>query len=920
MVDDRQVSLGVRKQRFVIAVLALEIERFVPVSRLVDLIWPERPPASARRMIHTYVSGLRAILDTHEAARDGMTLRGEPGGYQLHGDPMHIDSHCFRDLVARARLTKDDEARVALLDEALGLWHGPALTGLCDEDLRIRLCRHLEDARLTAYEDWGEAVLRLGRHHDLIDELSVLSGQHPHRQYITALLMRALCRIGLTTQALQTYERTRTSLADDLGVDPGEDLRQLHSAILRGGPELPFTSRAAGSHPVPAQLPAAPRHFVGRTTEIGELSRLLDRSAGIAVVVSTIDGAPGIGKTTLALHWAHRIAPRFPDGQLYVNLRGFDPSGPAMPPAEAVRGFLDAFDLPPQRIPATLPAQVALYRSTLANRRVLVLLDNARDAEQVRPLLPGTPGCLAVVTSRTRLTGLVTADGAHPVTLDLLSTVDSRELLARRIGAHRVTAESEATDEIITRCAQLPLALAVVAARAAARPDFPLATLADELRATRGSLDAFHHDDPATDPRTVFAWSYQRLSPAAGRLFRLLSVHLGPDLAVPAAASLAGRTTPQVLPLLAELARAHLIAEHSPGRYICHDLLRAYATELAHTHDTDTQRRDALRRILDHYLHTAYSASQLIPNTCTDEIPLAAPVPGATPEHLADHGEALAWFDAERQILLGLVERAADLGFGAHVWQLASTLTTYLNRSGHWRGYRVAMHAALTAFRDDNEPAEREVVISRRLGQAYVKLRRFDEARTQLEQTLELSRQIVAQVEQARVHLNLTELHLAEKCHERALYHAKQALELDRAAGHFAEQASALNAVGWIYALTGEHEKSIRYCEEALCLLQKNGDPYTTALTTDTLGYAHHHLRHHREAINHYRRAIAIFNDLGATFLQADVLTHLGDTHVACGDRAAAHAAWQQALHLLEQLHAPDTQAVRSKLHQLEDH
>jgi hypothetical protein len=352
-------------------------------------------------------------------------------------------------------------------------------------------------------------------------------------------------------------------------------------------------------HQPPRQLPADTAGFTGRGPELLELGRLLSQSGRPpAVVISAIAGTAGTGKTTLAVHWAHRVAGRFPDGQLYVNLRGFHPTGTPVTPAEAIRGFLDALGIPPQRIPTSLDAQAALYRSLLAERRMLIVLDNAACSEQVRPLLPASPTCLVLVTSRHHLTSLTVLEAAHPITLDLLSTTEARQLLAQRLGADRVEAEPHAVEQIITGCARLPLALAIVAARAATHPRFPLATIAVQLRQTRSRLDALTGDEPATDLRAVFSWSYHTLSAEAARLFRLAGLHPGPDISTPAVASLAGLPPPHVPPLLAELTGAHLLTEHTPGRYSLHDLLRAYATEQAHHHDSEKQHHAATTRVV----------------------------------------------------------------------------------------------------------------------------------------------------------------------------------------------------------------------------------------------------------------------------------------------------------------------------------
>jgi len=399
---------------------------------------------------------------------------------------------------------------------------------------------------------------------------------------------------------------------------------------------------AAMLPPVPAQLPADVAHFTGRDGQLEALTALA-ADAGSAVVITAIGGTAGIGKTALAVHWAHRAAASFPDGQLYVNLRGFDPAGTPLPPEAAVRGFLDALAVPPERIPADPGARASLYRSLLAGQRMLVVLDNARDPAQVRPLLPGSPGCLVLVTSRSQLTGLAAVDGARTLTLDLLTPQEARDLLARRLGTERVTAEPAAAGELTELCARLPLALNITAARAAARPAFPLAVFATQLRQARDRLTALDAGgDVTADVRGVFSWSYRALSPAAARTFRLLGIHPGPDITPPATASLTAVSRDQASATLDELAAACLLTEHAPGRYTFHDLLRAYAADQARTHDTDEEQHQALHRLLDHYLHTAYAADRLV-HPLRDPITLAPPRPGTVPEELADDQQAWHW-------------------------------------------------------------------------------------------------------------------------------------------------------------------------------------------------------------------------------------------------------------------------------------
>jgi tetratricopeptide (TPR) repeat protein len=668
---------------------------------------------------------------------------------------------------------------------------------------------------------------------------------------------------------------------------------------------------------VPRQLPAAVAHFAGRSGELAALIGLLRSraDAGGTVVISAVSGTAGVGKTALAVYWAHQVADRFPDGQLYVNLRGFDPTGAVMDPAEAVRRFLDALGVPPERVPADLDAQAALYRSHLAGRRMLIVLDNARDTAQVRSLLPGAPTCLVLVTSRNQLTSLIGADGAHPISLDLLSTAEARELLARHLGADRVAAEPDAVAEIVTRCARLPLALALVGARAAVRPQVSLHLLAEELSDIPQRWEAFTGDDPTTDVRTVFSWSYQDLTPDAARLFRLLGLHPGPDLAAPAAASLAGLPASTMRPLLAELTRASLIVEHTPGRYTFHDLLRAYATEQAHTTDPDEERHAATHRVLDHYLHTACTADRLL-EPARDPITVTPPQPGVTLEHPVDHEQALEWFTAKHSVLLAAVDHAAATGFDTHAWQLAWTLGTFLDRRGHWHDQATVQLAAVAAAgrlgdRTVQARAHRQLAI------AYNRLGRFDEAHTQLRRALDLYHPTGDLVGQARTHLILSYVWQRQGRHADVLDHARRALDLFRAAGHGRGQADALSAVGWFHALLGDHQQAITCCQPAITLYQELDDRYGQAATWDSLGYAHHHLGHHTQAIACYRHAIDLFQDLGDRYGEAAALARLGDTHHAAGDLDAARTAWQRALTILDQLDHPDADTVHAKLHDL---
>jgi tetratricopeptide (TPR) repeat protein len=793
------------------------------------------------------------------AARDqiGGRLVRRSGGYVLDVAPDLVDLHRFRRLTDRGRSTEDEPVRRAeTLREAVALWRGEPLAGLRG-DWAARTRESCRQQHVEAVIAWAQAEMSAGTPERVIGPVTELAAEYPLVEALVAVSMRTLHAAGYSARALELFASTRRRLADDLGADPGAHLLEAQQDILRAGVCAPGPSTseqpdASARHPVPAQRPADPGGFTGRVAHLAGLDALLTLG-GSTAVTAVLSGTAGVGKTALAVRWAHTVAARFPDGQLYANLRGFAPTGAAMAPAEAVRGFLYALGIPPERVPAGLDAQAALYRSALAGKRVLVLLDNARDAEQARPLLPGTPTALAIVTSRHQLTGLLATDGAHPLALDVLSPGEAQDLLTRRLGA-RVAAEPAAVRRIITARARLPLALSVAAARAR-QTGFPLAALAADLERAGPPLDALETGDPASQVRAVFSSSISALSPAAARLlFRLLGLHPGPDLSVAAATALSGRPGPETRQVLGELARSSLIAEHAPGRYSFHDLLRAYAVELAHLIDGERVRQDATMRLLDRYAHTAHAADRLLfPNR--DPMPLPLGPPAGDIERLADYAQAMAWLDAEHQVLLAAVGHAASAGFDAYAWQLAWALDTLdlYHRAGD------------------------------RVGQAFA-------------------------------HYNLGFLRKEQGRPEDALDHVQRAFALHRAAGHHRGQATALNAAGNCHALLGDHHRAVDACEQALVLFGEMGDRHGQATTLDSLGNAQHQLGRHDQAIVSYRRAVVLIGDLGHGRHEAEILTHLGDTQQAAGRPGEARAAWTRALGLLDELDEPDTGRLHARL------
>jgi DNA-binding SARP family transcriptional activator len=930
---EAELELGQPKQRAVLAALLVREGAQVTLEQLIDDVWGDEAPATAAKAIRSYIYQLRLVL-----GRDGTGhIRSVGGGYVLDAGP-RLDLARFADLAARARQARrdgDPATAAARLAEGLGLWTGTALAGIpgpCAAAQRTRL----GELRLSVQEEHLAATVDLGHYDQAATELSALVAGHPLRERLRELQMHALYGAGRQAEALDAFRRAARMLSDELGIDPGPGLRTMHQRILSTDPALltpaPVAPRPAApatpsrpatpprvamtppAAPVPAQLPADIAHFTGRDAQLDALTALAAQ-AGSAVVITAIGGTAGIGKTALAVHWAHQAAASFPDGQLYVNLRGFDPAGTPLEAEAAVRGFLDALGAQPAQIPADPDAQAGLYRTLLAGQRMLVVLDNARDPAQVRPLLPGSAGCLALVTSRNQLTGLAAVDGARTLTLDLLTPREARDLLAHRLGADRAAAEPEAVGDLAELCARLPLALNIAAVRAAARPAFPLAVFATELRQARdrlAALDADDADDALASVRSVFSWSYRALSPGTARTFRLLGVHPGPDITAPAAASLTAAGREQATAALNELAAAHLIAEHAPGRYAFHDLLRAYAADQARTHDTVDEQHQALHRVLDHYLRTACAADRLL-HPARDTITLAPPQPGADPEELADDQQAWRWLEAEHPVLLAAITQAAARGFDLHACQLPWTLATFLDRQGKWHDNVAAQTASLAAAQRLGNLAE-QASSHRILGNFRARLGAYADADAHLRRALELYRQLGDDAGQAGAHYNLTMAFELQGRHRDALGHAQQALALYRAAGHQAGQANALNSVGWFCSLLGDHRQALAHCRQALALHHDLGNLTGEAGTLDSLGHAHHHLGDHRQAIECYRHALDLYGKIRHRYEQAVSLTHLGDTHHAAGDRDAARDAWQQAQAILEDLQHPDAEQVRHKL------
>ncbi|MFF0738842.1 BTAD domain-containing putative transcriptional regulator [Streptomyces sp. NPDC004111] len=935
------VPLGHARQQSVLVALLVDVNKLVPVDRLVDRVWAEDLPQRARSTLQSYLSRLRKSL----SGADDTAIQRRAGGYVLTADPAAFDLHRFKQLIDQARTLDDDERARDLFDRALRLWQGQPF-GALDTPWLAALRERLVREHLAAELDRNDVVLRLGGHPGLLAPLAGLTEQHPLDERLAAQMMVALYRCGRPADALHHYRNTRIRLSEELGIDPSVTLQRLHQQILvadptltltpspatitsmppavpnpaTAGPVTPAAPRPSTAGPVtpavvPNQLPLA-RRIVGRSRELDQLTRHLDtvNEGTGTVVITAIGGTAGVGKTTLALSWAQQVRHRFPDGQIYVNLRGFDPTGTPMDPAAAVRGFLDALAYPAERIPVGADAQAGLYRSLVSGKRMLIVLDNARDTDQVRPLLPGSPTCAVVVTSRRQLAGLIAAGQARCISLDVLSRDEARALLHDALGRDRRAEEDAAIDELIHLCSRLPLALTIAGARAHALPHLPLSALVEELRVEHRRIGALSTGDSvSTDLSTVFSWSYQALSPEAARLFRLLGLHPGPDTDASAAAALTGREEIHVRSLLGELTAAHLLHQHHPGRYQFHDLLRAYAAECAVADEPDREQAAATRRLFDHYLCTAHRADHLLDQ---HRDPITLPPATTRPLGLLDHQQALDWFTAELPVLLAGIRQAANTGLYAHAWRLPWTLHTFLQRRGHWQEWTATQRIALDSAQHDNDP-EGLAHCHYGLGVAHSWNGQYNDAYTHLSQALDLYVTLRLDTGRAHTHRAFAWALQHQGRHREALVHAEHTLTFYQAANFLPGQASALNAIGWYHAQLGHLDVALANCNRALVYFQKVGNRTGEAHTWDSLGFIHHSAKHHAEAINCYEQALSLFVDLEDQFLQAETLRGLGLTQQSLGHTSEARDSYTRALRTLDALGHPDAEKLRKHLENL---
>ncbi|MFF9488152.1 BTAD domain-containing putative transcriptional regulator [Streptomyces sp. NPDC014676] len=943
----KELRLGPKQQRLILGVLLARAGRPVPLGEFVELLWDGFPPASAANAVHRYVGVLRRLLEPGLPARSpGRWLVRQAGGYLLRVDEDCLDLLNFRTLVEQARhaVGSGDWARaVGLFTTALGLWQGR-----CAADLKPFVGTHpafvmIEHEYVSVVCEAAAASLRCDRAGAVLLPLRHAVERNPLDEALLSHLLLVLAADGKQAEAMALYQETRLRLADELGVDPGTELSAAYDRVLRqetggtaGTGENTGTAATAENPPAdpaddhgapapagvtvpreappvkPVQLPSDLPCFVGREDALAHATALTRATGGSAPRVLAIDGIPGIGKTALAVRLAHRVAGDFPDGQLYADLRGFVAEGSPRDPHEVLQGFLSALGVGQQNIPAQVDARAALYRSVLAGLRVLVVLDNARDIEQVRPLLPGTSECRVIVTSRSRLTGLAAGHGAHLLTLDVPTRQEATAGFLERIRASRPgeDIDMDLVERIVEGCGRLPLAVAIVAARAASHPGHPLPQVAAELVNSRITLDGFSDDNLDNDVRSVFSWSYRTLSDQAARLFRLLPLHPGPDLTVAAMASLAGVAPRAASAAVGELVRTRLLTVQRRDRYWSHDLVLAYAAEL--DGETRSERAAALARLHDHYRQTAHAAHLML-RPPTRPVAPPPPLPGVTPETMADSAAAMDWFTNEHSVLRAVVENTATRGESRATWELALKMQLYQQRHGCWHDWAATMRLALETARraEDTEGMART---QHGLAGAHHFLGDCEESLRYLKSAQENFEELGLVDDLAHVLKNLGSVRFALGDYAVAVQHQEQAMRLLRATGQRALEATTTLLAGYSRLELGDVTETALLADTAATIFREVNDLNGVGSCMTLLGRLHHIQRDHSRSIAFYEQGIDLMRRAGSRANVMEALVALGDIHFDAGDVSGARRAWTDAVNCVDDPVLPLVTQAKARL------
>jgi DNA-binding SARP family transcriptional activator len=942
-------GIGAPKWRALLAALLLNQGQAVSTDRLIAELWGDDPPDRAANLVSVYVLRLRRVLGDPE----GRVLTTRAPGYQLLLQPGDLDAASFETLAARGRRALadgDPRGAVEALAEALGLWRGRALADVPSSALVTAEADRLEESRLTALELRIEADMGCGLHAQVVPELRRLLSDQPLREGLWALLIRALAGAGRHAEALAAYGQAREVISDELGVDPGPELQRLYQALLAADAATPVAEGArrepAAAGPVrvsvpaarepadaaarrpgpgssrraPAQLPADVADFTGREAHLEQLRAVLSEARtrdNPAVAVAVVAGAPGLGKTALAIHAGHALRREFPDGQLYVSLHGG--SDQPVPTDDVLARFLRDLGVDGSRVPADAEERAAMYRTRLAERQMLIVLDDARDAAQVRPLLPGTGSCAVIVTSRHRRSDLV---GSRLIDLDVLGEAEAAELFARIIGPERVAAEPAAVRDVLGMCAGLPLAIRIAGARLAARRGWSVRTLADRLADQQRRIDELTTGDLAV--RACFQVSFDALpGRAAGagvdpaHVFRMLGVWPGPSIGLRAAAALVGEPEGPVADALEVLVDAHLLESPAPDRYAFHDLLRAYAVERSQAEEPGQVIDEAINRLLDWYLHTADAAAGVI-QPHAERVPLTPMAPGAEPLAFGTTEQALGWFELERANLVAATIEAAARGRHDVAWKLPVTAMYFFMLHGYHADWMTTHRVALSsAQRLADQKGEAWVLNN--LGALHGE-QHADDAVGYFERALAIYRAVGDRRGQAQAANNLAFSYRFLERYEEAVTALLDALELQRQVGRRYGEGVALCNLGEAYLELGRHSEAIARSQEALAVVREIGSTRMEGYALYNLGRANLDLGQSAEAASLLEQALTIHRAVGDRTGEAQDLRHIGIAQVRAGRVAEARGTWIRARSLYQGLgedkQAADLSAQLEKLEQ----